>query len=93
MLLSIEKEAGKMGLAVNKTKTTVMTWTGSEFKEGGELYITTERGRMYKFGEIENFTYLGTNIYRTPAIEREIQRRFSLGNRSVHSLSKSYMAR
>jgi hypothetical protein len=84
----LEAKAATMGLYINEEKTKYMEWTDKVFQEGKFLKIDAESGKVYKFKEVDKFTYLGTIFTRKPNIETEIEARIMSGNRCVGALNR-----
>ena len=74
-------------MQINESKTKYVM-DRQEFVRGQNLSICRELGEIYKFEEVESFTYLGTVFMRKPEIETEIQARLMSGNRGIYALGK-----
>uniref|UniRef100_V5GV43 Retrovirus-related Pol polyprotein n=1 Tax=Anoplophora glabripennis TaxID=217634 RepID=V5GV43_ANOGL len=83
----IDEQSIKRGLYINETKTKYMEWSEEEYQKDKFLKVDTNRGKTYRFEEVEHFTYLGT-LFRRPKIEEEIEARIMLGNKSVAGLQR-----
>lgn len=87
-IIRLEEAAQKMGLQINEDKTKMMTWSDRDFNKSRSLKITTRKGKVYNFEEVEHYTYLGTEFYRGPNITEEIQARLMKGNRCIQGLRR-----
>lgn len=84
----LEEQAQKRGLYINETKTKYMEWTDEEFQKDSFFKLNTNRGKTYKFEEVEQFTYLGTLFARKPNIRGEIEARIMSGNRGIATMQR-----
>ncbi|XP_018563259.1 uncharacterized protein LOC108904993 [Anoplophora glabripennis] len=65
-----------------------MEWSEEEYQKDKFPKVDTNRGKTYRFEEVEHFIYLGTLFRRRPKIEEEIGARIMLGNKSVAGLQR-----
>ena len=85
---NLKEVVTRLGEKTRGTK--YLSWTDQEFVKGQNLSIRTEREEIYKFEEVESFTYLGTGMIYTCKSETgtEIQTRLMSGNRGIYGLGK-----
>ena len=86
---AIEKEARKVGLAVNEGKTKYMLSTCRESQRHG----TTISLGGYTFERVKEFVYLGSAVNSKNNVSLEIKRRITLANRCYYGLSRQLSSR
>ncbi|WP_346303773.1 reverse transcriptase family protein [Pantoea sp. Morm] len=87
--LEIEREAKKMGLKVNTSKTKVMS-IGKENYGAHQQQVTLGN---HTFGVVSAFQYLGCTISRRLEEDTEIRSRLGAANRAYYSLNKLMRSR
>ena len=80
--VEMEREAGKVGLLVNESKTEYMTLDRKQGSRVGQNITIDE----YNFEVVKSFKYLGSILNVTNDIEEEIKTRVTQGSRSFYSL-------
>lgn len=80
--VEMEKEASKVGLAINENKT---KYLAMERKQGSRVgqNITID---TYNFEVVQSFKYLGSVLNVTNDVEEEIKTRITQGNKSFYAL-------
>ena len=86
VLSAIERESGKMGLAVNEGKTKYMLTWGVP-RMGSQITANS-----YNFDVVKEFIYLGTAI-NTTNVSLEIKRRVTLAYRCYFGLDRQFSSR
>lgn len=86
---SLEREAKKMGLIINETKTKYML-LGKRREDALQdtLRVTTEDGNSYSFEKVKCFNYLGVTVTEEGDERTEIQERLAKGTKCAAMLRK-----
>ncbi|XP_049306103.1 LINE-1 retrotransposable element ORF2 protein isoform X2 [Bactrocera dorsalis] len=82
----LDKEAKKMGLAVNEGNTKYLLSSNKQSSHSRlGTHVTVD---SHNFEVVDNFVYLGTRVNTTNNVSLEIQRKITLANRCYLGLSK-----
>lgn len=82
MFQIIENEGRRLGLRINESKTKYMKMATTALHEPRARNLNIGG---YVFENVENFSYLGSELNTENKISQEINRRIMLGNRAYHA--------